>query len=116
MNQKLSQLKALSDANRLGVIMALLEEEELCACQITAWLGVTGPTVSRHLKQLEQCGLLEARKEGRWVHYRLGTGFPPELAHWLTPGLAPADRSRLSLVLRQNPSDLCRQQRAPRLP
>lgn len=115
MNNKLSQLKALSDGNRLKMVMALFHHENLCACQITEWLGVTGATVSRHLQQLQQAGLVDAEKDGRWVHFSLAPGFPQDMRAWLSPGLDADAQKRLADVLKQNPSDLCRKQRNPDL-
>lgn len=113
MNIKLAQLKALSDGNRLHMVLALFHHADLCACQITEWLGVTGATVSRHLQQLQQAGLVHAEKDGRWVHFSLSADFPTELRAWLEPGLEPPERKRLAAVLKENPSDLCRKQRSP---
>jgi ArsR family transcriptional regulator len=111
MKLKLIQIKALSDGNRLKMVLALFVHGELCACQITEWLGVTGATVSRHLQQLQQAGLVCAEKEGRWVHFSLSPEFPAELRGWLEPGLYAEEQKRLAAVLIQNPSDLCRKQR-----
>ncbi len=71
MNELTSTLKALSDRNRLRTVVALLSYDELCACQITALMQVAGATVSRHMGLLIAAGLVESRKEGRWVYYRL---------------------------------------------
>ena len=71
MDDMISILKALSDRNRLKIILALIRCPELCACQIIELLQVTGATASRHLDILFQAGLLDRRKEGRWVYYRL---------------------------------------------
>ena len=65
MNTTARILKALSEPNRLRIVMALTDNRELCACQITELLRLSGATVSRHLAQLTLCGLLESRKEGR---------------------------------------------------
>jgi len=62
--------KALSDPTRLRILCAL-RSGEVCVCQIQAMLGVAASTVSRHLGLLEGAGLLESRREGRWMHYRL---------------------------------------------
>ena len=59
--------KALSDQNRLRVVMALMTYDELCACQITEFLQISGATVSRHLGLLANAGIVSSRKEGRWV-------------------------------------------------
>ena len=63
-------MKALSDPNRV-TIMKMLEVKELCVCEITAILGLAQSTVSKHLKILEDAGLVDSRKEGAWVNYRL---------------------------------------------
>ena len=61
---------ALADATRLR-ILSLLGEEEICVCHIHASLDVPQPTASRHLAYLRNAGLVEARREGVWMHYRL---------------------------------------------
>lgn len=71
MNQPLSQLKALSDRNRLRIAAALSRTDTLCACEITELLNVTGATASRHLSILQNAGLISSCKEGRWIHYHL---------------------------------------------
>jgi len=63
-------LKAASDPNRVRVLK-MLEGGELCACQIVAALGLSSSTVSKHLSLLHAAGLVEERKTGRWVHFRL---------------------------------------------
>lgn len=63
-------MKALSDQNRVKII-ALLGGGELCVCELTALLGVAQPTVSKHLRLLEDAGLVSFRKEGNWIIYRL---------------------------------------------
>ncbi len=74
MNKVLEQFKALSDRNRLRVA-TLLHIDELCACQIVELLEVTGAMVSCHMGLLVRAGLVESRKEGRWVvKFLLGTG------------------------------------------
>jgi ArsR family transcriptional regulator len=62
--------KALSDRTRLR-ILGLLLAGEICVCDIHESLGLPQPTVSRHLAYLRNAGLVAARKDGLWVHYRL---------------------------------------------
>ena len=83
MNKPLNALKALSDRNRLRVVAALMNQTELCACHIIELLGVTGATASRHMGLLIRSGLVQSRKAGRWVHYRLTADFPAPLFQWL---------------------------------
>jgi len=62
--------KALSDETRLRIIK-LLEEGELCVCDITAALDMVQPKVSFHLSTLKEAGLIKDRKQGKWIHYSL---------------------------------------------
>ena len=62
--------KALSDETRLRVIK-LLENGELCVCDLVTALDISQPKVSFHLNVLKEAGLLRDRKQGRWTHYRL---------------------------------------------
>jgi ArsR family transcriptional regulator len=62
--------RALSDETRLR-ILALLRSGEVCVCHIHGGLQLPQPTVSRHLAYLRKSGLVEARREGIWMHYRL---------------------------------------------
>jgi len=62
--------KALSDETRLRLLMAL-HEDELCLCQLIDLLQLAPSTVSKHMALLQQAGLVERRKEGRWHFYRL---------------------------------------------
>lgn len=83
-------MKALSDPNRVK-IMKMVARKELCVCEITAILGLAQPTVSKHLKVLEDAGLVESRKEGLWVNYGIrhnsespyGAAMQKHLAGWL---------------------------------
>jgi ArsR family transcriptional regulator len=83
-------MKALSDPSRVK-IMKLLQRRQLCVCELTAGLGLAQPTVSKHLKILEEAGLVTSTKEGLWVNYRLADGESSpyaaaligNLRHWL---------------------------------
>jgi ArsR family transcriptional regulator len=66
-------MKALSDPSRVKIIK-MLTEKELCVCEMTVLLGLAQPTVSKHLKVLEDAGLVEFWKQGSWVIYRLAAG------------------------------------------
>lgn len=62
--------EALADRTRLR-LLNLLSHGEICVCYFTAILGAPQPTVSRHLAYLRRAGLADARREGKWMHYRL---------------------------------------------
>jgi len=70
MKELLSIFKALSDETRLRIIK-LLEQGELCVCDITAALDMVQPKVSFHLSALKEAGLIKDRKQGKWIHYNL---------------------------------------------
>lgn len=70
MNDLVMIFKALSDETRLRIIK-LLEEGELCVCDITAALDMVQPKVSFHLSALKEAGFIKDRKQGKWIHYRL---------------------------------------------
>ena len=70
---------ALADPTRLR-ILSLLSEDEICVCHIHASLAVPQPTASRHLAYLRKSGLVEARRDGIWMHYRLAPIENPVIA------------------------------------
>jgi ArsR family transcriptional regulator len=61
---------ALADANRLRLIH-LLKNEEICVCHLQDVLQTNQPKISRHLAYLKRAGLVEARRDGKWMHYSL---------------------------------------------
>ncbi len=62
--------RAFSDHTRLR-ILNLLSAGEVCVCDLVTVLGMSQPKVSRHLAYLRRAGLVKARREGLWMHYRL---------------------------------------------
>ena len=91
MRKFMNIVKALADENRVRVLMAL-RDRELCVCDIIEMLGLAPSTVSKHLSILYQAGLLDSRKEGRWVHYRLASKDAPieaqQAVAWVSNSLA----------------------------
>ena len=71
--------KALADATRLR-ILGLLLTGEVCVCDIHESLKIPQPKASRHLAYLRNAGLVDTRRDGLWIHYRLGTLPDPVLA------------------------------------
>ena len=64
-------IKALSDENRLRIVCLLKYKRDLCVCEITEIIGLAQPTISSHLKLLENAGLIESYKNGLWVNYNI---------------------------------------------
>lgn len=69
-HQYLDVIKALSDVNRLTIV-DMLSCGEMCACEILKKLHIMQPTLSHHMKILSSCGLVHARKDGKWMYYSL---------------------------------------------
>ncbi len=79
-------MKALSDPNRVRFIK-LLGTRELCVCELRQLIGLAQSTVSKHLKILEEAGLVTFRKEGSWIIYRLTQGEESEYAEVMLANL-----------------------------
>lgn len=82
--------RALSDENRVRILMAL-RHHEFCVCQITAFLDLSPSTTSKHLSVLRGARLIQAKKEGKWVYYRLSDS--PESYEMAREAVAWAERS-----------------------
>jgi ArsR family transcriptional regulator len=109
-------MKAVADPTRVR-ILKMLQPGELCVCQIIAVLALSPSTISKHLFLLKSAGLVNDRKEKKWVHYSLdrGSGDPyvagilQELSSWLDrdPVIA-RDRERLADARKDvGPSAVC---------
>jgi arsenate reductase/ArsR family transcriptional regulator len=112
--------KAVADPSRVR-ILKLLEGGELCVCQITTVLGLAPATVSKHLAALRVAGLLQQRRDGKWVHYRLAerplNAYAPRFLEMVRSSLADdptvAEDRRLLAMVNQVPIPvLCGQGRA----
>jgi ArsR family transcriptional regulator, arsenate/arsenite/antimonite-responsive transcriptional repressor len=114
MREVMTVIKALADENRVRIVM-FLHSGELCVCQIVEMLGLAPSTVSKHLDILFHAGLIDARKESRWVYYRID-GNPSlcakEAMAWLGRSLGDdpqvvADIKRLKRVCKIDKEKLC---------
>jgi len=118
MHDVLDITKALGDGSRLRALMALANGE-LCVCQIIELLGLAPSTVSKHMSILRQARLVEARKEGRWMHYRLAKRSRSRAVKgalaWVGRNLAETDQiqkdaRKLKRILKTDREELCRKQ------
>lgn len=95
--------QALGDNTRLR-LLNLMADQEVCVCYFVGILGGPQPKISRHLAYLRNAGIVEARREGKWMHYRIV--MPPHIGathvlrqtlDWLKEDKAMlTDRARLS--------------------
>lgn len=76
-------LTALADETRLRIVSLLTLEGELCVCELVAALDTHQPKVSKHLAILRSHGIINPRREGQWIHYRLN----PELPTWASQAI-----------------------------
>jgi ArsR family transcriptional regulator len=97
--------RALADRTRLRVIN-LMGADELCVCFFVEVLGASQPKVSRHLAYLRRAGVVGARRDGKWIHYRVveppnphAAGVLRQTRAWLAEDREMrADRERLMRV------------------
>lgn len=110
--------KALADAGRLRILGAL-KEGELCVCQLIELLDLAPSTVSKHLSILRNARLIESRKQGRWMYYRLAEKDAPvqilTALEWVFQSMNDIsqfmeDKQRLAKILEIDPEILCRRQ------
>ncbi|HET6216877.1 MAG TPA: metalloregulator ArsR/SmtB family transcription factor [Acidobacteriaceae bacterium] len=95
--------QALGDNTRLR-LLNLMGDQEICVCYFVEILGQPQPKISRHLAYLRSAGIVAARREGKWMHYRIVVPPNPGAAQVLDQTLAwlraernmQADRARLS--------------------
>lgn len=79
----------LADPTRLRCLLLLAQEGELCVCELTHSLDESQPKISRHLATLREAGMVNDRREGLWIHYRINPKLPP----WAQEILAIAARA-----------------------
>ena len=97
--------KALADQTRLRLIN-LIGDDEICVCFFVEVMKTNQPKISRHLAYLKRAGVVAARREGKWMHYRLVEPADPhaarifrEVRSWLADNPAMAiDRTRLRKI------------------
>lgn len=106
-------MKALSDPNRVR-ILKLLQQRELCVCELQEALNLAQSSISKHMKALDEAGLVTASRQGLWVIYRQADGqrspyaatLLGNLRHWLT------EEPEVAAVLRRladiNRETICR--------
>lgn len=90
MNRFIKVMKALSEPSRIK-IMKMLQRRVMCVCEIQEALGIAQSTASKHLKILQDAGLITYKKEGLWINYMLMDGADSpytanmigNLKHWL---------------------------------
>ena len=72
MKELVKVFKALADKNRLR-ILKMLQCKKMCVCELSAALGITRPSVSRHLSLMKDAGLVQDERNGQWIDYSLCT-------------------------------------------
>lgn len=115
MRDFLAITKALSDETRLRLLLAL-RDREVCLCQLVELVSLASSTVSKHMSILRQSRLVDGRKDGRWMYYRLAGKDAPHAVRkalqWALESLADdsrlaQDAARLSKIVLVDPQSLC---------
>lgn len=70
MKELVKVFKAVADPNRIR-ILKMLQQKKMCVCELSAALGITQPSVSRHLAMMKEAGLVRDEREGHWINYQL---------------------------------------------
>jgi ArsR family transcriptional regulator len=107
-------MKALSDTNRVKIVK-MLQHKTMCVCELRAALEISQPNASKHLKILEEAGLVDYHKDGLWVNYHLTDGVNSpyvasimgNLKHWLEDD--PEIAKLVKKIPFLNRKELCRQ-------
>jgi ArsR family transcriptional regulator len=94
MRELTDTLRALADGTRLEMVALLTKRGELCVCDFERALAISQSSASRHLRHLLNAGLLQTRREGTWMHYRISAKLTPEKAAVLA-GLQSSEAFRL---------------------
>ena len=76
-------LKALADESRIRILVLLKERNGLCVCEITEIIGLSQPTISSHLKKLQDAEIITYSKDGLWVNYKLDENMEKEVEQLL---------------------------------
>ncbi len=87
--------KALSDSNRLMIVDMLLKGE-MCACQILDELNISQSTLSHHMKSLCEAGVVDGRKDGKWMFYSINNNCCKEAHALLTSIIDAPDQSNVN--------------------
>ena len=86
MREQADCFKALGDVTRLQVLMMLADGEK-CACDIQENFALKQPTISHHMKILQQAGLVLSEKRGKWIYYGLNSERFEELKHFIAENM-----------------------------
>jgi ArsR family transcriptional regulator, arsenate/arsenite/antimonite-responsive transcriptional repressor len=98
--------RALADRTRLR-LLNLMGDDEVCVCFLVQALGVSQPKISRHLAYLRRAGIVAARREGKWMHYRLENPTDPHATTVIDSVRAYLDSNRQMRMDRSRLVKLC---------
>ncbi len=116
MREFMAITRALGDEQRVRLLLAL-RQRELCVCQLVELVGLATSTVSKHMSILKQAQLVESRKEGRWIYYRLPRDHVPRVVQqaidWVVEHLTndpriKQDQQQVEAIDRIDPQQLCK--------
>jgi ArsR family transcriptional regulator len=97
-------LKLAADKTRLTILL-LLQEKELCVCDLVEMIGISQPGISQHLRKMKQAGLVQERRQGTWMYYRLDESAHPVIQAILQH--APSLKEKLDVYEKQRNPMVC---------
>jgi ArsR family transcriptional regulator len=98
--------QALGNPHRLRLLQ-LIGDREICVCHLVEALGLPQPLISQHLAALRSVGIVEARREGKWMHYRIVPPPDPGAAALLTHTLSTLQISLPAALTPDAPATSC---------
>ncbi len=104
LEETIKALKAISDPGRIRILSVLINKHDLCVCEIRDIIGLSQPSISSHLKILENAGLIQSFKDGKWVNYRLNDKLDSSIKDFLLKIISIIDDS--SIIISDNKKSL----------
>lgn len=104
LEEMIEVLKLTADKTRLTILL-LLQEKELCVCDLVEMIGISQPGISQHLRKMKQAGLVQERRQGTWMYYRLDESAHPVVQAILQH--APSLKEKLEVYEKQRNSIMC---------
>lgn len=97
-------LKLAADKTRLTMLL-LLQEKELCVCDLVELIGISQPGISQHLRKMKQARLVQERRQGTWMYYRLDESAHPVVQAILQQ--VPSLKEKLEVYEKHRDSMMC---------
>ncbi len=99
--------KCLADETRLQSLLMMTNTGPVCVCDIQSQLNLSQPKISRHLAQLRNCGLVIAKRRGKWMYYQLDPALPSWCLAVLQQTLDYSEMGKMEIKQRNDKRNKC---------